>query len=111
MDQHFNSFFKAVMLFISILALSFLSYFFFTCLPSWTIPFSGALFVAACADIYNVFEKQHLFVSIFISSALLLFFTVLSFFVFEFPGNLEIILCLQTLSSIGYSIHIRKNLI
>ncbi len=101
---------ETIMLFILVLALSFLFYFFFTDFPSWTIVISSPLFLAAMGDVYNLFEKLRLFIPIVITAALLLIFTVLSFLVFDLSLGLNFILCLQTAGAVAYSIYIRKEL-
>ena len=110
MKKHFTYILESVMLFIFILALSFLSYFFFTCLPSWTTVLSGPLFLVACGEAYTLFEKLRLFIPIVIVSALLVIFTFLSFLVFDLPLGLKFILCIQSVIAIGFSIHYRKEL-
>ncbi len=110
MEKHFTYLAESLMLFVFILAISFVSSFFFDCLPSWLIIISSSLFLAAMGDVYNLFEKLRLFVPIAISSVFLLIFTVLSFIVFDLPSSLKFLLCLQTAFAMFFVFYIRKEL-
>lgn len=101
---------EAIALFVFILSFSFLAYSLFILLPSWTVIFTYGIPLFACGEIYNLFEKLRLFIPIVMTAVLLMIFTVLSFFVFDFPLGLNFILCIQTAGAVAYSIHIRKKL-